>query len=98
MGRTSLKAWQCSLLLALSACEGLVGAMAGPLDGIVALDGGEAVGFDAGTEGMLVLSLDHRFGTEPLVLETTYSTRYGQDVSFDQLRYWVSKVSLARGD
>jgi mono/diheme cytochrome c family protein len=91
------KPWPCSLLLALAACEGSVRGPAGPLDGVIAFDEGQAVGIDE-QEGTLVLSFEHRFGAEPLALETTYSTRYGQEVSFDQLRYWVSNISLARGD
>jgi mono/diheme cytochrome c family protein len=92
------KTWPFGLLLVLAACEGSVTDPSGPLRGVIAFGEGQAAPVDERSEGTLVLSFEHRFGAEPFVLDTTYSTRYGQDVSLDELRYWVSNVSLGRGE
>ncbi|MEZ4450855.1 MAG: MbnP family protein [Nannocystaceae bacterium] len=48
--------------------------------------------------GTLVLRFDHRIDDQPIAPLTEYTTRYGQQVKFDHLRYWVSNVVLRRGD
>lgn len=45
----------------------------------------------------LTLQFSHVIDGAPLHLGQTYTTRYGQQVVFDHLRYWVSNVSLAHG-
>ena len=43
----------------------------------------------------LVLEFRHQLAGEPLQLDEVRTTRYGQTVAFEHLRYWVSNISLA---
>lgn len=43
----------------------------------------------------LVLEFRHQLAGEPLQLDDVRTTRYGQTVAFEHLRYWVSNISLA---
>ncbi|NJK32282.1 MAG: hypothetical protein HC927_07660 [Deltaproteobacteria bacterium] len=52
-------------------------------------------------EATLVLEFRHQLGGQALALGEDRTTRYGHEVRFDHLRYWVSNVSLgdsASGD
>ena len=44
------------------------------------------------------LAFEHVIDGAPLVLGQTATTRYGQSVRFETLRYWVSNVALRRGE
>lgn len=46
----------------------------------------------------LVLEFSHVVGTAPLALGTPATTRYGHELTFSQLRYWVSNVRLVAED
>jgi len=46
---------------------------------------------------ILTLALSHVIEGEAIHVGQTYTTRYGQQVTFDHLRYWVSNVVLAHG-
>lgn len=48
--------------------------------------------------GTLVLSFAHRLDDRALELGEIYETPYGQRISFDHLRYWVSRIQLTAGD
>ncbi len=43
----------------------------------------------------LTLQFSHVIDGEPIHVGQAYPTRYGQQVTFDHLRYWVTNVSLA---
>lgn len=47
---------------------------------------------------ILTLSISHVIFGEAIHVGQTYTTRYGQQVTFDHLRYWVSNVVLAHGE
>ena len=46
-------------------------------------------------QARLVLEFRHQLADQPLVLDEARTTRYGQTVAIDHLRYWVSNISLA---
>lgn len=48
----------------------------------------------------MVMTFDHRIDGAAVALDTPYTTRYGQVVEFDHIRYWISNVTLggAGGD
>lgn len=48
--------------------------------------------------GALVLRFDHVIDDQSIEVGTEYTTRYGQTVTFDDVRYWVTNVSLLEGD
>lgn len=45
-------------------------------------------------EAQLVLEFRHQLGDQPLALGEARTTRYGQTVALDHLRYWVSNIRL----
>lgn len=45
-------------------------------------------------QATLVLEFRHQLDGQPLLLDQARTTRYGQTVEFEHLRYWVSNVSL----
>ncbi|MFP2962480.1 MbnP family protein [Myxococcus sp. 1LA] len=48
--------------------------------------------------GSLALNAAFTFGTSPFALNQTYSTASGDTVSFSQVRYWLSNVTLLKQD
>ncbi|WP_426745459.1 FlxA-like family protein [Myxococcus faecalis] len=52
----------------------------------------------AATDGSLELNAAFVFGASPLALGETYTTAGGDSVSFSQVRYWLSNVTLLKQD
>ncbi|GHG67146.1 hypothetical protein GCM10012319_09270 [Comamonas sp. KCTC 72670] len=52
----------------------------------------------AATDGSLELNAAFVFGGTPLTLGQTYTTSGGASVSFSQVRYWLSNVTLLKQD
>ncbi|NVJ08365.1 hypothetical protein HUW63_24390 [Myxococcus sp. AM001] len=52
----------------------------------------------AATDGTLELNAAFVFGTTPFALGQTYTTAGGDSVSFTQVRYWLSNVTLLKQD
>ena len=48
--------------------------------------------------GRLILHFEHIISGQNLALNQTFTTRYGQEVSFKQLRYWVSNIEVSGKD
>ncbi|WP_163786746.1 MbnP family protein [Myxococcus vastator] len=52
----------------------------------------------AATDGSLELNAAFVFGTSPFALGQTYTTAGGDTVTFSQVRYWLSNVTLLKQD
>ena len=44
--------------------------------------------------GTLALHFEHNIEGKNIVLGTEYTTRYGQQIIFDHLRYWISNIEV----
>ena len=46
----------------------------------------------------LTIQFDHVIGDAPLKLGRPYHTRYGQELQYNELQYWITNLTLLRGD
>ena len=50
------------------------------------------------SSGTLILNFEHLISGQQLALNQTYTTRYGQEINFEQLRYWISNIEVQGED